>query len=426
MNGDFKQTDLGVLPAHWDVEALIDCCDYADYRGKTPLKSSSGTFLITARNVRKGFIDYEISKEYVPTEQYDAIMRRGRPKIGDVLITTEAPLGNVAQIDREDVALAQRIIKYRPKTKKLSPSYLKFYLLSDRFQDMLNSRSSGSTAKGIKGRVLHKLPVVIPPSDEQRPIVAALSNVDALISALDKHLAKKHAIKSTIMQQLLAGTIRLEGFQCSTRKTKIGALPETWDTPRLAELFSFKNGLNKSKAFFGHGTPIVNYMDVYERRGLRKEDLQGLVCVNKSELQNFEVRRGDVFFTRTSETAAEVGISSVMLDEIQDTVFSGFILRARPKDSSLDNQFKQYCFSTSFVRNQITSQTSETTRALTNGRALGNVVIARPPLPEQRAIANVLDHMDAEIRALERRRDKTKSIKQGMMQQLLTGKVRLI
>src|SRR6266536_389043 len=145
MKDGFKTTEAGRIPHTWDVKALINCCDYADYRGKMPPKTSRGTVLVTARNVREGFIDYDVSKEYVADEKYDMIMRRGKPRIGDVLITTEAPLGNIAQIDREDVALAQRIIKYRPKSGDLCPTYLKFYLLSDTFQAILNSRGSGTT-----------------------------------------------------------------------------------------------------------------------------------------------------------------------------------------------------------------------------------------------------------------------------------------
>jgi type I restriction enzyme, S subunit len=217
----------------------------------------------------------------------------------------------------------------------------------------------------------------------------------------------------------------LKGFESATHHTELGELPSDWDTPKLSDLFTFKNGLNKSKQYFGRGTPIVNYMDVYRRRGLRATDLSGRVSVDQSELKRFEVRKGDVLFTRTSETAAEVGTSSVMLDDLKDTVFSGFVLRARPIDRSLDDHFKQYCFATDSVRKQITSQTIETTRALTNGRILGGVLIARPPLLEQQAIATVLDAMDAEITALERRRDKTTDVKQGMMQALLTGRIRL-
>lgn len=202
-------------------------------------------------------------------------------------------------------------------------------------------------------------------------------------------------------------------------------IPQEWDSPTLGDLFTFKNGLNKAKKFFGYGTPIVNYMDVYGNRRLFACELRGRVSLSKEELKNFEVKKGDVFFTRTSETAAEVGMSSVMLDETVDTVFSGFVLRARPRDDSLDDRFKQYCFSTTSVRKQITSRSTETTRALTSGRALSVVMIARPPKPEQRAIADALGNVDAMLGALDATLTKKRALKQAAMQQLLTGHTRL-
>jgi type I restriction enzyme, S subunit len=97
----------------WEVKKLNEITSYVDYRGKTPEKSDSGVFLVTAKNIRFGYIDYETSKEYIPLETYEDVMRRGKPLIGDVLITTEAPLGNVASIDRNDIALAQRVVKLK-------------------------------------------------------------------------------------------------------------------------------------------------------------------------------------------------------------------------------------------------------------------------------------------------------------------------
>lgn len=131
----------------WNQDKLIDVCNYVDYRGKTPYKTDKGIFLITAKNVKKGYIDYEASKEYISEEDYQEVMHRGLPKIGDVLITTEAPFGNVAQIDKENIALAQRVIKYRGKKDVIDNSYLTYYLLSPEFQRKLYSISSGGTVK---------------------------------------------------------------------------------------------------------------------------------------------------------------------------------------------------------------------------------------------------------------------------------------
>ena len=209
------------------------------------------------------------------------------------------------------------------------------------------------------------------------------------------------------------------------KRTEAGVVPTDWDAVSLGELFAFKNGLNKAKRFFGNGTPIVNYMDVFERPGLTIENLSGRVSLDSQEIKNFRVRRGDVFFTRTSETVEDVGIASVMLDEPDDTVFSGFVLRARSRDGRLDNRYKQYCFAPRTIRSQITSSTTYTTRALTNGRSLSAVQIAIPPEPEQRAIAEVLSDIDGLIESLKSLIAKKQAIKAGTMQQLLTGKIRL-
>lgn len=164
----------------YEYDSLENLCEIVDYRGKTPQKVSNGIFLVTAKNIRKGFIDYEKSQEYISEYNYDEIMHRGLPKIGDVLITTEAPCGNVAQVDNENIALAQRVIKYRPKDSKINSTFLKYILLSDEFQNKLLKNATGGTVKGIKGSKLHKLTIPVPPIDIQLKITKILDNFDKL------------------------------------------------------------------------------------------------------------------------------------------------------------------------------------------------------------------------------------------------------
>ncbi len=139
----------------------------ADYRGKTPEKVPSGIFLVTAKNVRMGLIDYECSQEFVARHEYDDIMRRGLPKKGDILFTTEAPLGKVALVDREDVALAQRIIRFRMNAEHFESRFTLFAMMSDYFQAQLLRLSTGSTAEGLKASKLPMLRLVAPPLSEQ-------------------------------------------------------------------------------------------------------------------------------------------------------------------------------------------------------------------------------------------------------------------
>jgi len=203
-------------------------------------------------------------------------------------------------------------------------------------------------------------------------------------------------------------------------------LPSGWTLTPVGDLLKFKNGLNKGKEYFGYGTPIVNYMDVFRHAGLRRADVHGLVDVTNSEKQAFSARKGDVLFTRTSETPEEVGISTVLLEDIEDAVFSGFVLRGRPVNDRLTPEFAQYCFESRFVRGQIISSATYTTRALTNGRILSNVKLPLPDDPdEQQAIAAALSDADGVVAGLERVIAKKRLIKQGAMQDLLTARRRL-
>lgn len=176
-----------------DVEwkTLLEACDYVDYRGKTPPKTTSGIFLVTAKNIRMGYIDYEASQEFIDEDDYSVVMRRGIPKLGDVLITTEAPCGFVAQVDRGNIALAQRVIKYRSKDSRLSNSFLKHYLLSGHFQKKLHSAATGSTVKGIKGSKLHQLTIPIPSEAEQDRIVSILDKFDTLTTSIKEGLPRE-------------------------------------------------------------------------------------------------------------------------------------------------------------------------------------------------------------------------------------------
>ena len=165
------------LRAGWKTMPLEDwMAAIIDYRGKTPEKTSSGVPLITAKIVKRGRI--EDPEEFIAEEAYEPWMRRGIPEAGDVVLTTEAPLGEVAQLDGKKVALAQRIITLRGKSDLLDNTYLKFALQSQPIQEQLHGRASGSTVSGIKQSELRKLQLTFPPVEEQRQVAAILGSLD--------------------------------------------------------------------------------------------------------------------------------------------------------------------------------------------------------------------------------------------------------
>ena len=153
----FKEFDVD-----WFSKKIIELADYVDYRGKTPKKVESGVLLVTAKNIKQGYLDYSTSQEFIEPSDFEDVMRRGKVGLNDVLITTEAPLGNVASVDRVDIALAQRVIKYRGKHHLLDNLFLKQKFLSESFQEVLQSKATGGTVQGIKGSVLHQISLIVP------------------------------------------------------------------------------------------------------------------------------------------------------------------------------------------------------------------------------------------------------------------------
>lgn len=211
---------LGEVPEHWNVAGFKKYLNsIIDYRGKTPEKVDSGKFLVTARNIKKGEINYEASQEYVSEKDYPQVMSRGIPEIGDVLFTTEAPLGEVAQVDKTDIALAQRIIKFSGQNGILDNTYLKFYIMSNAFQDSLMTFATGSTALGIKSDRLSYLRQLIPPLKEQLLITEHIDRnlkaFDVLMMKAEQAIQLMQERRTALISAAVTGKIDVRGWRAA-------------------------------------------------------------------------------------------------------------------------------------------------------------------------------------------------------------------
>lgn len=182
-------------PEHWRKARLDDVFQFIDYRGNTPPKTPSGVVLVTAKNVRPGKLaDQPI--EYVSEASYREWMTRGFPRIGDILITTEAPLGNVATIQREpDFALAQRVIDLQP-VADIDTQCAMYFMMSPSFQTLLEVNSTGMTAKGIKSAKLKQLLLPVPPKEEQARIVTRIMELLRICDTLESQLRHTNEMAS--------------------------------------------------------------------------------------------------------------------------------------------------------------------------------------------------------------------------------------
>lgn len=175
------------IPETWEWARLETLYNFIDYRGSTPTKISSGVPLITAKNVKKGFIDHSI-KEYISEKEYSQRQSRGISRKGDILFTTEAPLGNAALADLSTFSAGQRLITFQQygNSINLSNTLMVYFILSDCFQSQLSDQSTGTTVKGIKASKLKQLLIPLPPLAEQQRIVAKLEQLDVFIAQLTK------------------------------------------------------------------------------------------------------------------------------------------------------------------------------------------------------------------------------------------------
>ncbi|AKB16573.1 restriction endonuclease subunit S [Methanosarcina thermophila] len=188
----FKKTEIGMIPEDWKILTLENAMEsIIDYRGKTPKKTDSGIPLITAKIVKNGRILEP--NEFISPQDYESWMRRGLPKPGDVVITTEAPMGEVAQLDERKVALAQRLITLRGKKGMLHNNFLRFVLQSPNVENELKKRESGTTVTGIKQKELRKALLPIPPYDEQ-------IKLSEILISLDNKIDLNHQMNSTLEQ----------------------------------------------------------------------------------------------------------------------------------------------------------------------------------------------------------------------------------
>ncbi|MFM8330498.1 MAG: restriction endonuclease subunit S [Candidatus Methylumidiphilus sp.] len=190
------------VPLSWVWRGLADLALFIDYRGQTPAKVESGVRLITAKNVKQGFVNL-LPEEFLAEEAYAKWMTRGIPKNGDVLFTTEAPMGNAAVVNIPEIfALAQRVINLRIYGA-MNPNFLVLYILSEPFKGILDKTATGLTAKGIKAAKLKRLPIVIPPLPEQNRIVAKVDELMALCDQLETQLASTAADSRRLLEAVL-------------------------------------------------------------------------------------------------------------------------------------------------------------------------------------------------------------------------------
>ena len=415
----YKSSEVGVIPDDWDIVSLSAMTD--------PHRPISYGIVQTGPGVTNGvqclrvldINDGCISKTNLITtsKQISAAYQRTVLKPGDLVMPLRGKVGDVGQVDQElEGANLTRGVALIALSASWDAAFCKQIISSSATRRRLEQSMNGSALQEIPIGTLRSFSISVPTKlEEQKVIAAALNDVDALVAGLGRLIAKKHDLKHAAMQQLLTGQTRLPGFQGD------------WEVKRLGELGTTYGGLTgKSKADFGTGAArYVTFMNVMTNTVIDDTIFES-VCVSPAENQN-RVERGDLLFNGSSETPEEVALCSLVAGEVRNLFLNSFCFGFRPReDASANGLFLTYYIRSAEGREIMKSLAQGSTRYNLSKKALLAAEVRLPSLSEQVAIAGTLSDMDAELAALEARRDKTRALKQGMMQELLTGRTRLV
>lgn len=220
-------------------------------------------------------------------------------------------------------------------------------------------------------------------------------------------------------------------MQSQTKSSETNNIPklrfpkfrDTWENKSLADIGTFKNGINKSKEDFGFGYPFINLMDVFGKQTVSDLKLD-LVNADQNELQLYNLKKGDVLFIRSSVKREGVGETSLLLTDFNNTVYSGFLIRFRDEKVNLDLLFKKYCFSTRKFRKNLLSLSTTSANTNINQGSLSSLKISLPSLPEQQKIATFLSSVDEWIESLQLQKESLEKYKKGMLQKLFSQQIR--
>ncbi len=423
MKKGYKQTDVGVIPEDWDTYRIQNLIDdnyilshldgnHGELYPRSHEFKESGIPYIGANDFSEGkvsFVGCKFLSEYRAKQ-----FKKGVAKNGDVLFAHNATVGPVALLktDLDFVILSTTATYFRCDNKKLLNIFLIYALQSPFFVKQYQSVMAQSTRFQVPITAQRKFNLVLPPKAEQETIAEVLSDADSLIESLEKLIAKKRNIKQGTMQQLLTVKIRLPGF---TGK---------WETKKLGDFCDLQTGRRPKGGVTEVGeVPSLGGENIFNNNGL---DLSTIKKVSKqfySKMSKGILRELDVLINKDGANTGKVaiyrnaGLENACINEHL------FILRGH---SLLENSFLYYVLCLDTTRNEISKHIASSAQPGLNRRFANAISIPIPATPEQTAIAQLLSDMDAEIETLEKKRAKYKDIKQGMMQELLTGQIRLI
>jgi type I restriction enzyme, S subunit len=328
----------------------------------------------------------------------------------------------------EDVCFVNKLCCFESKQN----SKFQFYFIqSQQFQDKFKLSLTGLIG-GVSISTLKDFEFSLPPLPEQKKVVEFLDDktqkIDNLIQQKEKKIELLKEKRTSLINHVVTKGLNPNVEMKDSGFEWIGEIPKHWDIIRLRHLGSFQNGISKGSEFFGKGYPFMNYGDVYKNQ-VSPTIVEGKVESDEEERIRYSVLRGDVFFTRTSESKDDIGVSSTCLETIKDCCFSGFVIRFRFYNETHLPEYSRYHFQTHWKKVLIESKMNIVTRSSLSQQVLGDVPVLIPNKNEQQQIVQYLDEQTKEIDDLvqleQKKIELLKEYRQSLISEVVTGKIRV-
>ena len=415
---------MNKLPSDWQIKTINEVCNI--YTGNSINKKKKeenfiglkeglnyiGTKDISFNNI----IEYENGVKIPFKDLKDFKIAKSNTSL---LCIEGGSAGRKIGFTNQDVCFGNKLCCFEAIEDE--PKFIYFYLQSNDFLREFNSNIQGLIG-GVNKENLRKIKIPIPPLEEQKRIASALSKIDAYLENTIKLIEEKERFKRGIAKKLLTCK---EGENIPEARFK--GFEDEWKEYNLSKIGVSYNGLRNKKAnsFVENcNAKYITYKSVYDKNKIDINRL-GNVFIGKNENQNL-VKYGDVFFTISSETPDEVAISSVLLDEVENTYLNSFCFGFRFDFNILLPEFARYYFRSDYIRKSTYRLAQGITRYNISKKKFLDIIIYLPSLEEQEKIGGYLSLLDAEIDNLKKQKELIKEMKRGAMQKLLSGEVRLL
>jgi type I restriction enzyme, S subunit len=406
----YKQTEVGVVPEDWVLHKLTSLADVRDGTHDSPSYISSGVPFVTSKNIVSGRVDLD-DITFISEEDAREVNRRSKVDRNDILLSMIGTVGNAALVDFEPGFCIKNVALVKPDPSKADPRFLVQLFRSASYARYIEEKLEGGIQKFISLGVLRALDVPFPPTRaEQEAIAEALSDADALVESLEQLLAKRCQLKQGVMQELLTGKRRLPGFSGDWEVVSLDGVVE-----RITGFWG-ASGFSPDRP---RCTEIIRAGDI-SQDGLLTGSAQRFL--SDPEFLRAHCRFDDMVITTSGNGLGKVW----WCDGRPDVAASNFVRILRPIRGKSQGRYLAYALRTGVGLKQLQEHTATSAYPNLRPSFFAEPWMSLPPISEQATIAGILSDIGAAIAAVETKLAKARQIKQGIMQELLTGRIRLV